>query len=70
MNGIRTCCEASQRHLNVLIPAILLAFSPAIIQAAEFNLIHIEKVMMELTERSMEERGVASVSVTLVNDGT
>lgn len=52
----------------VLIPAILLAFSPVIIQAGEFNLKHTEKVMTELIERSMEERGVASVSVALVKD--
>ncbi|HET6564188.1 MAG TPA: serine hydrolase domain-containing protein, partial [Xanthomonadales bacterium] len=41
---------------------------PLASQAGEFNLRHTEKVMTQLIERSMEERGVASTSVALVKD--
>lgn len=54
-------------------PALLvfasgLLLAPLASQAGEFNLRHTEKVMTQLIERSMEERGVASTSVALVKD--
>lgn len=52
--------------LSVLASGLLIA--PLASLAGEFNLRHTEKVMTQLIERSMEERGVASVSVALVKD--
>jgi D-alanyl-D-alanine-carboxypeptidase/D-alanyl-D-alanine-endopeptidase len=56
----------STSGLVVLASGLLLA--PLASQAGEFNLKHTEKVMTQLIERSMEERGVASASVALVKD--
>lgn len=56
----------STSGLLVLASGLLLA--PLASQAGEFNLKHTEKVMTQLIERSMEERGVASASVALVKD--
>src|SRR5680860_190302 len=50
------------------LPALLLALLPLASLAGEFDLKYTEKVMTQLIERSMEERGVASASVALVKD--
>jgi D-alanyl-D-alanine-carboxypeptidase/D-alanyl-D-alanine-endopeptidase len=52
--------------LLVLASGLLLTPLPG--QAGEFNLKRTEKVMTQLIERSMQERGVASASVALVKD--
>ncbi len=51
-----------------ILSALLLITLPLSSQGGEFNLKKTQKVMTQLIERSMEERGVASVSVALVKD--
>jgi D-alanyl-D-alanine-carboxypeptidase/D-alanyl-D-alanine-endopeptidase len=48
--------------------AALLITLPLASMAGEFNLKKTEKIMTQLIERSMQERGVASTSVALVKD--
>jgi len=51
-----------------LILASLLSIIPLAVQAGEFDLKKTQKLMTQLIERSMDERGVASTSVALVKD--
>jgi len=59
---------SGKNTLSTHLIALTLCLAPLASQAGEFDLRKTEKLMTQLIERSMEERGVASTSVALVKD--